>query len=206
MFYKIFCLLIHFYFSQDCCGLTPRNNIKQCMRILLNRIHTAIEATSTLKCSIDISKEVGFIPTLNFDFCIHFKSRVYLTCTLHHTFSLSLTYNKGPIGRQTITVCFSPKRRIESNSYIARFKNMRIRQIKYVGRILMARFKTFKPRRDRSLNISNFPAGTQRCFNIHLTLYGRYVHQMDVETIMCACWASAINLRNQQRNCNPCGS
>ena len=96
---KSFYLLIHFYFSKDCCGLTPRNNIKQCMRILLNRIHTAIEATSTLKCSIDISKEVGFIPTLNFDFCIHFKSRVYLTCTLHHTFSLSLTYNKGPIGR-----------------------------------------------------------------------------------------------------------
>ncbi|XP_066915191.1 inactive phospholipase C-like protein 2 [Clytia hemisphaerica] len=42
---------------KDCCGLTPRNNIKQCMRILLNRIQTAIEATPTLKCSIDISKE-----------------------------------------------------------------------------------------------------------------------------------------------------
>ena len=37
-----------------------------------------------------------------------------------------------------------------------------------------------------------YPAGTRRCFNVHLTLYGR---QMDVETTLCASWYNQV-IRN----------
>ena len=38
----------------------------------------------------------------------------------------------------------------------------------------------------KRLNI--YPAGTQRYFNVHLTLFGRCERQMDVETTLCASW------------------
>ena len=37
-------------------------------------------------------------------------------------------------------------------------------------------------------NLKNSPAGTKRCFNVQITLYGRYECKMNVEMTLCACW------------------
>ena len=41
--------------------------------------------------------------------------------------------------------------------------------------------------------LEGHPGGTQCCFNVQITLFGRYERQMDIETPLCASWPHAIS-------------